>query len=313
MSANFESGVFVNRPAWHGGGVVVEDVPDLGEAMEIAAMNWSVRKERLYTAFGVFSGHYALMRDKPGSESQILGVVGDRYEIFQNKEAFEWMEPFVESGHWKLEAAGSLCKGRKCWGLLKQAEVEVVPGDVLKQYLLFHWGHDGGAPAVFQPTSIRVVCDNTLQASLRQGGTVKVVHSASMPDKVKFVQRLFLESEGAFSKQMEMFRWLLDKTLTVAKMEEIILKLYGPRKDESKISQTFSRKKVEFVRDFVFNEKASGMKELGVAGTGYGFFNALSELNEHYLVGKQANVETNILFGNAFKRNKEALELVLAA
>lgn len=314
MSANFESGIFFRHEAWHQQGVVVQDIPDLDEAFRVAAMDWSVRKQPLFVEVNgekIQSDRFAVMRDKEGFEKQILGVVGERYELFQNKDAFEWMRPLVDSKNWRIDTAGVLCEGKKVWALLHQDQVEIVPNDVLQEYLLFTWGHDGQTPAIFQPTMIRVVCDNTLQASLSCGNKVCIQHSRSMGNKLQFVQNLFTETQDAFKTQIEVFQKLLDKQLTTNRIEELIEKMYGA-KTESKIAQTLSNQKVEFLKDFCL-EKASGIKELGIRNTGYGLFNALSEANEHYLVNKRSDVANNILFGAGFFKNQEALEVILAA
>lgn len=314
MSANFESGIFFRQEAWHRQGVVVQDIPDLDEAFHVAAMDWRVRKEPLFAEFQgerIQTDRFAIMRDKEGFERQILGVVGERYELFQNEDAFNWMRPLVDSKNWRIETAGVLCEGKKVWALLHQDEVEIVPNDVLKEYLLFTWGHDGMTPAIFQPTMIRVVCDNTLQASLACKNKVCIQHSRSMGSKLQFVQDLFTSTQDAFQTQIEVFQKLLDKKLTTNRIEELIEKLYGSKSD-SKIAQTLSSQKVNFLKDFCL-EKASGIKDLGIVNTGYGFFNALSEANEHYLLNSRSDVANNILFGSGFIKNQECLEVILAA
>lgn len=314
MSAEFEGGLFFRQEAWHRQGIVVEEAPNIDEAFRLAEMNWTVKKNRLFARMGdelVPTERYALQRDKEGFERQILGYVSDRYEIFQNKDAFEWMRPLIESGRWRIETAGVLCEGKKVWALLHQDNIEIVPNDVMKKYLLFNWGHDGYSPAIFQPTMIRVVCDNTLQASLASGKQVRILHSKVMGDKMKFVQDLFTSTEDAFASEIEMFQRLLDKKMTVSRMEELIEKFYGGKKD-NKISSSLGKQKVDFLKDFV-TEKASGLKELGIQNTAYGFFNAISEANEHYLLNKKADPGINILFGSGLSKNLEILQELQAA
>jgi hypothetical protein len=181
----------------------------------------------------------------------------------------------------------------------------------LKEYLLFTWGHDGVTPAVFQPTMIRVVCDNTLQASLACKNKVTIQHSSSMGNKLEFVQSLFTQTQDAFKSELEVFKKLLDIKLTTNRIEQLIEEMYGSKTD-SKAGQTIATKKIEFLKDFCLN-KASGVKELGVVNTGYGLFNALSEANEHYLVNKKVDTGMNILFGKGFYNNQLALDTILRA
>jgi len=306
MPAEFESGLFVKVPAWHHEGIVLEEAPNIDKALEISCMDWEVKKVPLFAnedGIHIKTDHFAITR-RTSEGPKVLGVVGDRYELFQNREAFEYIRPLVESNLWKIETCGVLCGGKKEWILLKQDSIEIVPNDVLKEYLLFTWGHDGFSPAVFQPTMIRVVCNNTLQASLSQGNQIRVLHSAMMRNKLDFVKDILSSSQDSFETEITMFKQLLDKKFTFSLMEEMIEKLYGGK---------HSQNKMMFVKDFVLNQKASGMKKLGVAETGYGFFNALSEVNEHYLISKRSEVGQSVLFGSVLKKNQEVLSAILAA
>ena len=167
MSANLETGMFVRLPAWHELGNVIQYDPNTYEAYEVAGLNWTVSKQRLgfRDNFGNYheTDSYGLVRDK---DNAFYGVCKDKYQIFQNKEAFDWARPLVESELFKWESAGALKDGRNCWILLNSGEREIIKGDALRNYLLMAWSHDGQRSITIQPTSIRVVCENTLNAAL---------------------------------------------------------------------------------------------------------------------------------------------------
>ena len=192
MAHEFESGMFVKEEAWHKLGVVVEEAPSVEEAYELSGLNWNVELKPSFINIGdkaVATGDFAVVRDKDNS---IFGTVGDRYTPYQNREAFEWCRPLVESDFWHMESAGSLKGGRVCWSLLKQGETEVVSGDNLKQYLLLTWSHDGSKSVMVTPTTIRVVCNNTLQMALDNSNEIsKVRHTASMMPRLDEIRKMY--------------------------------------------------------------------------------------------------------------------------
>lgn len=317
MSAEFESGIFVRKEAWHKQGKVLEYYPDTIEAFRESGLNWGVTKRRLvlkgHDGFGDEpTNYYAIVRN---TDNRQLGYVGERYEPYQNAAAFKWLEPLVDSGLWKIETAGSLRNGECCWVLLRQGEVEIIPNDLLKEYLLFTWSHDGGTPNILQPTFIRVVCNNTLQDSLRQGNFARVIHTNGIHGKMDFVQQLFSKSEDAFATQIEVFRRLLDKTLTSGMIEQLCEEFYGlspeEREHATDRSKGIADRRVELAKMQCFYN-ASGLRELGVGNTAYGVFNSLSEMNEHYLVSARTDPGTNILFGMGAERNRRIMKRLIS-
>lgn len=305
----FESGMFVRQPAWHEKGTVLEDYPDCWEGFVASGLNWNVEKRRLVLPGNERNPNaydadiYALVRE---TDDKQLGYVSDKYEMYQNEQAFRWMEPLVDSGMWKIETAGSLREGRQCWALLRQGDIEIVPNDIMKEYLLFTWSHDGGLPNIIQPTMIRVVCNNTLQSSLSKGGFTRIIHRTNMVPKMDFMQNLFTKSEDSFKTQTEIFRRLLDVTLTDGIIEKLCEEFYDADADAGERSKKIADEKVEFAKMQCFYN-ASGLLDLGIKNTAYGVFNALSEVNEHYFVTDRADIGNHTLQGVGFERNKRLM------
>lgn len=313
MAHEFETGMFVKQEAWHKLGVVLEENPTTDEAFLCSGLDWEVKKERLsFHAEGqrraTFTDMNALVRQ---SDTKVLGYCKDQYEIYQNSQAFDWCRPLVESELWSWETAGSLKGGEVCWALLKQGDVEVVPDDVMKQYLLVSWGHNGKTSNMIQPTSIRVVCNNTLQASLSQGNVTKIRHNSAIIPNMESVQKLYDNSQKVFEKQNEDFKRMVDKNLTDSEIEQFVDKLYPISEEAEGRQLTLMTNTNEFVKNLAFGG-ASGSKKLGIVNTVYGVFQAISEANEHFLGGNRVKDRgMSVLFGSAFRKNKEAYNLAL--
>ena len=117
MAANVESMFYTRKAPWHGLGVRVEEAPESKEALIQAGLDWKVEQTDVYAASGErILGYKANIRD---IDRSVLGIVGDRYKIVQNEEAFAFTDGLLGEGV-KYETAGSLAGGKIVWMLAFQ-------------------------------------------------------------------------------------------------------------------------------------------------------------------------------------------------
>jgi phage/plasmid-like protein (TIGR03299 family) len=163
----------VRGTPWRGLGAVLDRPPaTVGEAIEASGLGWSVAKRRLAIDCGAdlpdvlryrgFTGHYATVRQ---DNDEVLGVVGERYRIVQNHEAFAFVDQLLGSLI-HFETAGSLHGGRRVWVLATLPDHVDAGGDDVRPYVLLMNSHDGSTAVVAATTPIRVVCQNTLNWGL---------------------------------------------------------------------------------------------------------------------------------------------------
>ena len=166
------SAMFAYEPAWHGFGTVVSEAQTSADALRIAGLDWDVRLTDLAAIMPdgthqQIDTHRATMRTDTGTA---LGAVGLRYQPLQNREAFAWMDEVVVGGDDPLamwHTCGSLRGGKRVWMLAKlPGQVEVTDRDLLDKYVLITNSHDGTGAVRLFPTSVRVVCANTLRLAV---------------------------------------------------------------------------------------------------------------------------------------------------
>jgi phage/plasmid-like protein (TIGR03299 family) len=155
----------VRATPWHGLGAVLDRPPaSVAEAIEAAGLSWSVVKKPLVIDRGPdwqldvlrykkLHGYYATVRQDTDDE---LGVVGERYRIVQNHEAFAFVDQLLGSAI-HFETAGSLHGGRRVWVLATLPEHVEVGGDAVWPYVLLMNSHDGSTAVIAATTPIRVV------------------------------------------------------------------------------------------------------------------------------------------------------------
>ena len=110
MPAEVETMMYVREKPWHGLGTKVAEAPTSADALRFAGLDWRVDQEPVFNARGgIIPGYKANVRDRDGS---VLGIVGSRYKVVQNEDAFKFTDGLI-GGEVHYETAGSLRGGRQ--------------------------------------------------------------------------------------------------------------------------------------------------------------------------------------------------------
>ena len=163
MTASVEYMFYVRKTPWHGLGTRVEEALTSQDALHYSGLDWTVQQEPLMTeTFKDVPGFRANVRSDNG---KILGIVGDKYKVVQNHEAFAFTDALIGEGV-RYETAGSLNGGRKVWMLARLPEQYRLMEDAVDPFIIFTNSHDGSGAIRVAPTPVRVVCQNTLNLAL---------------------------------------------------------------------------------------------------------------------------------------------------
>lgn len=189
MAHMIETMAYAGQLPWHGLGVEVEENLTPEQILIVAGLDWSVSKRSMFYSGNssyppTVDEHYALVRD---SDHRFLDVVGNRYQPTQNKDAFEFFDAFVKECKLRMHTAGSLCNGQFVWALAKtEQSFKVSANDDLDSYVLLISPHKLGKSLICQHTSVRVVCQNTLNLALQEGkAAFRMSHARKFDDHAK--------------------------------------------------------------------------------------------------------------------------------
>jgi phage/plasmid-like protein (TIGR03299 family) len=199
---------------WHGLGAVLERPPaSVGEAIDASGLGWSVAKEPVAIHRGgtppewarpaseAIPGYFATVRQ---DTSEVLGIVGERYRIVQNDEAFAFVDQLLGSSI-HFETAGSLHGGRRVWVLATLPEHVEVGGDAVRPYVLLMNSHDGSTAVIAATTPVRVVCQNTLNWGLQNARQkFSIRHTEAVTQRVHEARRV-LELSVDYYEQFKRF------------------------------------------------------------------------------------------------------------
>ena len=97
------------EPAWHGLGTVFTEEKTTAEMLEAANLNgWNVRLEDMSIPSHLTSDkqYQYVVRTNPTDNTQtdILGVVGERYHVLQNEDLFSFGDNILDGGgRWETD------------------------------------------------------------------------------------------------------------------------------------------------------------------------------------------------------------------
>jgi len=324
MSHQISTMMYAGKPPWHGFGTYVGDENiDSKTAIIKAGLDWEVEKQRLFASpDGInvqeIPTHKATVRT---SDDRILGVVGNRYHLVQNHEAFSFLDSLVEDGSMRYHTAGSLRNGQKIWLLGKIGDDEVVPGDKVDHYLLLHNTHDGSQSLRVLFTTVRVVCANTAQAALQIGRKegLKVRHTKGIKSRIAEANDILgiskqkFASFGYFAKAIAKFQMSESMWDDFAK---VIIPDPPVGPDISKKIQTIRQNTRATLTDLYHN--GVGQDIPGVAGTGWAAYNAIVEYanyakNARGQDKQQRRFESSLFGGSAKMIHKATQEIIRLA
>ena len=148
---------------WNQLGIDVTGAVDVQDALTTADLNWDVVSNPIYDGFGnVIEGYSANTRT---SDGEVLGIVGQRYQIVQNNDAFEFTDNLVQNGV-TFEKAGMFHHGKAVWLLAELPQTSIL-GDTFDPYVVFINSHDGTGAIKVAMTPIRIACSNALNFALK--------------------------------------------------------------------------------------------------------------------------------------------------
>ena len=283
MAHEISSMAFTGATPWHGLGNHLSEQQPIQIWLKEAGMDWTIEQSDV-----LFNADNSALHIRPYADSKVLfrsdslaplSVVSNRYKVVQPHEVLNFYKDLVSVGGFELETAGVLKGGRKLWALAKTGQEAKIKGnDRIKAYLLLATSCDGTLCTTAQFTSVRVVCNNTLQMATRDSnGAVKVPHST------KFDPRQVKEALGIGFVNWESF---------MTNLKQLSQRTVSPQEADSFIRTVlnepeFTEENVQGSKMFqtvnsLYQGKGMGSELSSASGTAWGLVNAMTEYVDHH-------------------------------
>ncbi len=322
----------VKEKAWHGLGQIIADYPTSAEALRFAGLDYTIDKRPLFT-FDTENhngdpeadiiipeievpGYFATVRSDTDA---VLGVVGKNYEIVQNVDAFSFFDSIVGGKDGILyETAGALGIGERVFITAKLPDyIRVGRNDCIEKYLFLTTSHDGTGSIQIAFTPVRIVCQNTLNAALRnQMNGIKIRHTASAGDKLKEAYKM-LGITNQLSVELEAIynRWSRVR-VSDPELKRLIQIAMAPNKEtlenlwigkEDALSSNFTNV-VSSVFDYAMTSPTQ--QEGTTKGTLFGAYNAVTGYFQNVRNFRDSESKfKSIMYGTGLQKSQTAFEL----
>jgi phage/plasmid-like protein (TIGR03299 family) len=169
--------------AWHGLGTQFDPAWTMNDWRKHAGLDWEAIKAESYVQLPDrrverVDGQWHIIRSDNG---HVLSsrTMSDQYQPVQPAEIFNWFEQYLsaDKDHWQMDVAGALLQGERIWATASYNGGIKVAGANHRAYLLMTTSFDGTMATINSATLVKVLCDNTLQASLADSGKSRVTTS----------------------------------------------------------------------------------------------------------------------------------------
>ena len=178
--------------------------------------------------------------------------------------------------------------------------------------------HDGTSALKMFFSPIRVVCNNTLNASLRTvQDSVSIRHHGNISLKISEARDALKIANNYYTDFQKVAENLRLKVLDKRTVENLLEELFVPKKKEIDSTESLkdisqrTQNKIDRVRDLYLNDPKNNLP--GMSQTAWGFYNAVSQYYDHEATEIGTDKRMNsILMGSGVALKQKAFQLVSA-
>jgi phage/plasmid-like protein (TIGR03299 family) len=294
------------------GTVLVRTFPPTSQSTTCSSRlvwDWEVERVPVFTGDDhkePVPNHLAVRR---ATDKLVYDIVSPRWKPVQNREILSFFRNWTEAGDATIETAGSLRQGRQVWALANLKTGWKLNGsDEVRGYVLLVGSHESGKATILRTTSVRVVCANTLAASMweKAKSEVRWTHATDFdPDAAR--ERLAI-SRDAITAMERAARTLQKLKLDLDKKIEILQPIFQPQKEASELIADQMHLSPTIRNILQADQKAPG----AVPGSGWGLINGVTYALDHMTETKTPDGRFYAAqIGHQAKRKQQVLESLL--
>jgi phage/plasmid-like protein (TIGR03299 family) len=304
--------MYTGEKPWHSLGVKLDNPATAKEAIKVSGLDYKVIQQPVMFEGKPFEQKMFNVNEET---KEALAIVGGRYKIVQNEDAFEFLDSVVGSKDAMYHTAGALGKGESIWLLAKLPKnILISKDDVVEKYLCLTNSHDGTSALRVFFTPIRVVCQNTLTLALKDRcSMVSIRHTENCKEKITKAREV-LGLAIDFYDEVELDFNALSKTkVTTPQRKDFYEKLL--RISDKEDSEVSARKKNMMEAMTVLGENGKGNKPF--RGTAWSLYNSVTEYIDHSMSVKGLKEDPtrkaqSIVFGSGARKKARAFNLAMA-
>ena len=266
--------------AWHGLGRNVESALNSAEALEACGGDFEIKKGEIFTPDMQVIDKKIGQRIYRADNNETLGIVGDRYHIIQNKDAFAVMDEIVKDDTAKFVSAGVLGHGEAIFITAKLPENIKIAGDDIIPYFHFLNYHDGSGSAKLYSAPTRQVCANTVAFALAEAKAAKrmfnIRHTRNYEQRLEEAAKAL----GMIRTYAETFETFANRLLNIKFSETDFEKMMDHLMEEPEDKDTKAFTLVDRERGKL-HQAHMAVDLSNVQYTAWGAYNAVADYADH--------------------------------
>jgi phage/plasmid-like protein (TIGR03299 family) len=307
---------------WHGLGSPLKGDESLEEWIIAAGLDWEALRQPTFTINQ--DGQLQQLRRDVLVHSKTaadLGFVTEHYKVVQPREIMDAFKEIAGSAGYTLKTAGNLHYGKRIWALADcgdEFSVDKKGKDVVRRNILLSTSFDNSMATIVDPTTVRVVCQNTLAMAAGYSGErakVRIGHTSEFDPAA--VRADLLAAGDDIDKSWENFKVralrLASRKVSLTEATEFFVKLFGNPDEEgevdieNKATQRILRQVVDIYQD------GQGQEVSSAQGTAWGLVNTVTRWADHERVSQTNDGRLmSAFFGNGADYKERAMEDALA-
>lgn len=318
MAHQIEQMAYVGATPWHGLGSCLTEKQPIEVWQREAGMDWQIQESPVHFKSDA-AGHLGAIHSFPEQKvlyrsdtKTALSVVSNRYQVVQPREVLEFYRDLTEVSGYELETAGVLKGGRKFWALARTGQTETLKGnDQVNGYLLLATSCDGTLATTATPTTVRVVCNNTLSIALYcTSRAIKVPHNT------RFDPKTVKKQLGVAVSQWDDFMYRM-RTLAERKVKphesfrfftNVLCQPSATSSSQGLLPNERALRKVQSL----YEGSGRGSTMVSSEGTAWGLLNAVTEFVDHERRARSAEYRMDSAwFGQGALIKQRALDQAL--
>lgn len=287
--------------SWSGIGTTINE-KTVDTALEKAKLNYTVEKETLWltdkTKIEDMVANTYL--DEKGHK-HILGIVGEKYEVVQNREGFAFVD-YISEGL-KFVKGGMTHTGM-VYLIAELPSVDIL-GDKFNPYVIFRNSFNGKYQLSAAITPLRVVCQNQFNfAFKRTENTINIRHSARVGERMEEAKEVLRGVANYMGKLNEVAQQFSKVKLTQSETEQAINMLFPTPDNADDLKKVvLAQQKKAFAKMLNADDNQNHK------GNAWGLVNAYTDFITHTSIRK-GRYDDSQFMNTCFKPMNNILDIV---
>ncbi len=318
MAHLIEQMAYVGATPWHGLGNNLPRKQPIEIWQREAGMDWQILESPVHFKSDAV-GHLGAIHSYPEQKvlyrsdtKAPLSVVSNRYHTVQPREVLEFYRDLTEVSGYELETAGVLKGGRKFWALARTGQGTTIKGnDQVNSYLLLATSCDGTLATTATPTTVRVVCNNTLTIAL--DGTSRAI---KVPHNTRFDPKVVKKQLGIAVSQWDDFmyrmRHLAERKVQWHEAMGFFMNVMCEVSPTGQLPEQLPNERALRKVQELYEGRGRGSQLESARGTAWGLLNAVTEYVDHERRARSTEYRLDSAwFGQGAQIKQRALDAAL--